>query len=163
MALFGEKIAETIEFCDNFITIELRSEKSGGFICKDVWDVLLSLGFEYDASLNQFHQPDMPFINVSTFIFPGFDPTLLSHQIPSLLFNLFVPHCVNPTKALFSIHKASIYAQQRLGGILIDGMSQQPLNSESLKSLIEGVKKMEEKLGEIGVKSASFQAFCLFS
>jgi hypothetical protein len=63
--------------------------------------------------------------------------------------------------SLFTKHR---FLNDINGGILIDGMSPQPLNSESLKSLIEEVeKKMEEKLGEIGVKSASFQLFCLFS
>eukprot|EP01114_Cavostelium_apophysatum_P002028 TRINITY_DN11772_c0_g2_i1.p1 TRINITY_DN11772_c0_g2~~TRINITY_DN11772_c0_g2_i1.p1 ORF type:complete len:390 (-),score=60.38 TRINITY_DN11772_c0_g2_i1:69-1238(-) len=141
----AQKIAEMIEFGDRTLGIILSSKE--GFKGRDLWDVLLCLGFRYMPSEKgyAFGEEEIWYLHVAAISSP-IDPLVLSRSdsvVHDIQFNLFAPLCENPMDVLRCMINAAKYAQKRLGGDLFH--FQQPFVENELESeVLAIVSKMKE-------------------
>lgn len=155
-----------IEFCDQYVCIELEGDKSkGGFSITQVWDVMMSIGLEFEPNRNEFVLPQANFLNVATSTVPGFNSayfTNSNYSVSTLLFNLYIPHCKFPEKTVEGIYEVVLYVQSRLGGKILDHNRNEISTKDQLKDLLNEVKEISNAMTKCNISPASVQAFQLF-
>lgn len=129
-----------------------------GWKAQDIWDVMLSLGLEYQNGVFCCETEDVVF---SVEILSGCQ-NVDAAEIPLgsllLVFHCFIPHCEAPLEAVRVMLRASHYSLKRLGGQLTDDLGV-PLEDEKIEA---EAKQIIDRLTHLGIPPASPAAFRLF-
>lgn len=134
---------------------------------RDIWDVMLALGLEWgDGDLfhwrNESEEGDSAFFSVWTTTDPGyFVPEEIAADRCSagdLVFGYSIPRSADPLAVFDQMLKAARYAQQRLGGTLVDHQGRE-LNEIPMR---EEIAHIADALRAAGIEPGSDAALRLF-
>jgi cell division protein ZipA len=78
--------------------------------------------------------------------------------LDDLIFNFSIPRSADPVAVFDSMANAIEYAQQRLGGEIVDG-SGEPFDREAERAKIEDIVKKLENAGFVPGESTTCQVF----
>ncbi len=143
----ASELRNLVERCDRDVVVYLKAPARKPFDGKEVWDVMQCLGLTWgDGDLfhwdNDSSLGDDTFFTIQTTTAPGyFLPEYIAAgktQLGDLVFVYSIPRSAEPAKVFDSMIKAIGYAQQRLGGEILDedGM---PLNEAAVRSEIRTI------------------------
>jgi len=140
-------INRAVESCDRNVVVVLAAPDGKTFAGREIWDVMLCIGLRW-GDMDLFHWEnanglvgDDFYFSVWTSTAPGyFLPEEIAAgrvQVQNLVFGYSIPRSADPKSVFKSMMKAVKYAQQRLGGEILDRQGQ-PLNESAFAEEIEG-------------------------
>jgi cell division protein ZipA len=145
----------------------LRAPQGKKFGGKDIWDVMLCLGFKW-GDMDVFHWAnpgglgDDSFFSVWTSTPPGyFLPEEVAAgrvQVDDLVFGFSAPRCLEPGQVFESMVRAVQYTQKRLGGTITDETGRES-DPDQIRRKIRSV---EQELKSNGFTPGSDSALRLF-
>jgi cell division protein ZipA len=163
----SKAIREAVANCNRDVIVVLRAPPKQPFAGREVWDVMMSLGLRWgDADLfhweNDAHFGHDLFFSVETSTPPGyFLPERIvagKTRLEDLVFGFSIPRSADAQIVLDSMLRAVSYAQDRLGGQILD-RSGKPLDESKVR---EDTKAVVEKLKASGFEpgaTATLQVF----
>jgi cell division protein ZipA len=133
--------------CDRDVIVVLAAPEAKSYDGRDIWDVMLALGLRWgDGDLFHWeHESDQGsdfFFSVWTATDPGyfFPEEIAADRVATedLIFGFSIPRSTAPIEVFEQMMNAVRYAQQRLGGTILNGNGE-PLNERLLKRDIDNV------------------------
>lgn len=156
----AEEVPKKIKAADRRVMIAVNAPEGQLLEGRDIWDVMLSLGLEW-GDMDLFHfttEEGDSLFEVWTTTEPGyFLPEVIAAgklQTHDLVFEFSLPLCPAPEAIFESMLKAATYAQQRLGGLLVNGKREPFDEATARKELEEGIAVLRQ----LGVEPGSQRA-----
>ena len=148
-----KQIAVLASECDRDVTVVLAVPNGKEYEGRDIWDVMLCLGLQY-GDMDLFHWHNLSgvgedfFFSVWTSTPPGyFEPKWITAgkgNVDDLVFGYSIPRSADPLDVFETMMKAVRYAQERLGGSIMDE-SGKPFDEQAVRNEIEHVvRKLKE-------------------
>ena len=163
----AEEVPKQFQDASRTLLIVVQAPDDRDFDGRDIWDVMLSLGLEWgDMDLFHWNNPkdvgDDRLFSVWTTTDPGyFLPEVIAAgelTTTDLVFEMSIPRCPAAEPVFESMLKAAAYAQERLGGILVD-RKRQPFDQAAARAeLQEGIACLRR----LGIEPGSDRALKLF-
>lgn len=163
----AEEVPQKIEDADRVMLIVAEAPADQPFDGRDIWDVMLSLGIQW-GDMYLFHWIDPtareadPLFSVGTTTEPGYfspeDIAAGNLQTSDLVFEFCLPRCPAPEAVFEAMLKAATYAQQRLGGTLLNE-DREPYDEEAARrELQDGLAALRQ----LGIRPGSARAIQQF-